>query len=988
MDSWFTRLIGGSSKSPKKKKAPNLNIPQQRLEAFKAHYSEVLHIWQNGNDVPRDAITAETIRILLSRLADLISDDLRGPTPHPCVSFVATNRLPVTVSRIASSFLNDGIIHEALSICNLLIDCEEEGFLEDRSFADAITSLVTNVSRSGVLLAGDLETESLMVEVLFTIASRARLEPHILPIWFRPKALNDESESEKGSNIASEHDHHGRGTGLEEFPLFHLLLHHVAHKGRAGEFGRMGVLYIIESASRSAELEKWIVESDTATFIASSLGALYSQLSRKLVLSFAEKETPAILDFSETRQPNGNQDGARTTSEEYQVHLETFLAYLMFWQDILEHCTSVQVKQTLLDHFQYLFLQQLLYPSLLESSDGEGGSSVAVLTYLHQMLEQINHPDLVGSILAFLLGSSNQEQEPEKQPKRLTLADRRKSKLMIDHHAHKRELSPDLFTLVDLIISSLNSKSQQTVAITFQLCSTLLRKQHTYTLTSLFKLRRANSGTPFRSISAHTKNVDTLIDIAKSLSEFGALEAAYEEHLHDVRESLESHPCSLSMLALPGSGTWEKVSTVPNYLITLSDSMLEASLDSLRSFFANDVETNLASTQVIADLACCGRVRLEHWLITTSTEAFDFMESLQVNTIRGQDSSNSPKEYVDQPITTQTLRPPTFSNPECLSPIFRIVDELIGEVAYYRQSISSFDALLYERKQSLLGPSSEEPALNPDLANALPPYETRPIQIPLSPASKLPPSPTRQSKNQNSIPASLFLGERLSEKNSSPSSPLSVSRSSSPRGRPPHTGPPPTPISIGRLTHLNANGATSRSPNGPATSRGYSPSPLRDGRANLGLGTRSSASMTSKTGTVPVPSQDGESTKTRERISSPIMHERVLLYDRSAFISQKQHSTEAAKILGGEESSSLFPNLQVPTGDSTASAESDTSSLQSEIVTQYIESRNGSRDATPMAKDISVGQLLTNVIILQEFLLELAAIIEVRGSIFGEVTFD
>jgi hypothetical protein len=40
--------------------------------------------------------------------------------------------------------------------------------------------------------------------------------------------------------------------------------------------------------------------------------------------------------------------------------MDAFLAYLMFWQDTFEHCKSIEVKDTLLDHFQVLFLQQLL----------------------------------------------------------------------------------------------------------------------------------------------------------------------------------------------------------------------------------------------------------------------------------------------------------------------------------------------------------------------------------------------------------------------------------------------------------------------------------------------------------------------------------------------------------------------------------------------------------------------------------------------------
>ena len=180
----------------------------------------------------------------------------------------------MTVTTIAATFLYDGIIHETLEICSLLIDCEEEDFLEDHGFANALSKLLNSVVSSGPL-AGDIETESLIVEVLFSIASRTRLEPKILPAWFRPKNPNDMSD------VAVNRQHNPENASRkEDFPLFYLLLHHVPYQARAGEFARMGVLYIIELASRSEDLERWIVEGDMATLVASGLGALYSQLSR------------------------------------------------------------------------------------------------------------------------------------------------------------------------------------------------------------------------------------------------------------------------------------------------------------------------------------------------------------------------------------------------------------------------------------------------------------------------------------------------------------------------------------------------------------------------------------------------------------------------------------------------------------------------------------------------------------------------------------
>lgn len=42
-------------------------------------------------------------------------------------------------------------------------------------------------------------------------------------------------------------------------------------------------------------------------------------------------------------------------------HMDAFLSYLLFWQDTIDHCKSAEVNDTLLDHFQVLFLQQLLF---------------------------------------------------------------------------------------------------------------------------------------------------------------------------------------------------------------------------------------------------------------------------------------------------------------------------------------------------------------------------------------------------------------------------------------------------------------------------------------------------------------------------------------------------------------------------------------------------------------------------------------------------
>lgn len=203
------------------------------------------------------------------------------------------------------------------------------------------------------------ETEADVVELAFNITTKIRLDPDILPAWFSTQS-RDEDEDEEPDDA---HDKFTGKTQKEDFPLFYLLIDYIHEEGRIGDFARTGLLYIIEAASNSVALEQWIVESDLATLMATGLGALYSQLSRKLVIDFPPDELPPILALSDYTHPVTTLEIVSSISDEFQSHMETFLSHLVFWQDVLNHCKSLEVKQTLLDHFQIIFLQQLLYVS-------------------------------------------------------------------------------------------------------------------------------------------------------------------------------------------------------------------------------------------------------------------------------------------------------------------------------------------------------------------------------------------------------------------------------------------------------------------------------------------------------------------------------------------------------------------------------------------------------------------------------------------------
>ena len=81
---------------------------------------------------------------------------------------------------------------------------------------------------------------------------------------------------------------------------------------------------------------------------------------RKLDITHPRENMPLILALSHEHDDQQGGDIDNFYSEGVQARLSTFMSNLEFWQDILEHCRSLEIKQTLIDHFQVFFLQQIL----------------------------------------------------------------------------------------------------------------------------------------------------------------------------------------------------------------------------------------------------------------------------------------------------------------------------------------------------------------------------------------------------------------------------------------------------------------------------------------------------------------------------------------------------------------------------------------------------------------------------------------------------
>ena len=542
----------------------------------------------------------------------------------------------------------------------------------------------------------------------------------------------------------------------------------------------------------------------------------------------------------------------------------------------------------------------------MESSDIDGGSSVAVLTYLRCIIESINHPDLVQLVFQYLLAVPEMDREEVRSSRPLALARRRKSETLVSNLAKGRDKPlPDLFNLVDLVLTSLRSPNQQTVTATLRLISVLLRNRHQYRFT-LFKTQTSQSKFLGRPLDKHQHDVALLFSLTEDLASFETLHDSYETHLHDVQCSIECHDCSASLLALPGSES-RKYDDVQFQSIEASDHLLVTLVGLLKGFLANDVQTNLSLTQVVSTLALCGSFLLTPWLLAPNSTKVDVVGKNPILDDKFTDLSGvaDAVEYSNRDVGPVAYQHNIEGSQE-LSPILQALEDLNLQVERLRRSVLNFDVFLSERKHVFQIGEEIETAGADD----------SPRSKRLEDFSAKPMSRSKASPQIGSIP------QRLLSQHSS----VQSSRASSPRGR--KMDPPSAPAPSGRLSHLHIPPSpTSATPD----SRAFSPSPLR--KANI--------SITPPRSATPMGPADALRQKVKVRLP---------------FVKTAPSKVDLAE-------------------------NSETNSLRSE-------SFAAGPSEEPQYTEAGLSQVLTNVVILQEFMLELAAIIQVRASLFGEVRFD
>ncbi|KAI2643645.1 Retinoic acid induced 16-like protein-domain-containing protein [Xylaria nigripes] len=965
MDFW-SRLIANTPLSSKNAARDAARDPIRRRQQFEKEYSQLLHIWRNSFNLAEDVDAAENIEIRLQELTNILAEESRRPLPHPCISHAATKQIYIPIGKIATSSYNEWIIKEAVSFFSTLIDSEEESFVENQAFSASLTNLLVRITGANSIRLSQ-DTEVKVVELAFNITTKIRLEPEILPAWFQIHA----DTGPQDEKFRDEREKFAGRTQKQDFPLFYLLIDYIHHEGRVGDFARTGLLYIIEAASNSVELEQWIVESDLSTLMATGLGALYSQLSRKLIIDHPPQNLPPVLAFSDYEHPTTTYEIVSSCSPDYQLHMDTFLSHLLFWQDVLNYCRSVEVRSTLLEHFQIIFLQQLLYPSLLQSSDIDGGSSVAVLTYLRRILESLDHPDMINLILHYLLAlPDNDAAASNSSEPAVSAARKRKSMDLASMMASRVEssYSPLLFNLVDLVHSCLKSQNDQTVGVTLQLVATILKRHHRYAIVTLLHTEIIDPDNSHRTMGAHQQEVDFLMTLASTVGGHDNFDELYDSILKDTMTRVEGHPCSLRLVAPKMSTQNDKPPTirdslpgaprdVPPHTLSPDDPLLQNVLDIMEQFFINPVETNLSVTETILDMAVCGYISIEGWLLRHPRN-YEYEEDTHEPSYPLSSAVAATfKEIEKLQEVSRCRRRPKWQH-SALPRLLIVLETLADQVVAYRRSIPRFDELLQQRREAFqtadsIVPNQRTARASSATFNVAPDLSSHGGSRSTSPAR----------------PSALEGFQRIFSELSTPSG--------SPHGRKETTrGSAPGSVkSAGYLSPINPIPVPPKDvPPKDFPIKDLPPIPGSSGKSGM---TRSlSPSSHDESGL------SGSGISVRNQVAEFAAVDQGILSQR---VGLPKLSVEPIPLHFDRKEPSTSENLDHHENKDT---EDDIDPTEAQVAADEDEiEENVEPPVPPKDKYVSVSHLLTNVTIYQSFLLELTSLIQIRAGLFNEVKF-
>jgi hypothetical protein len=674
-----------------------------------------------------------------------------------------------------------------------------------------------------------------VVDLLCVLCSRIRTYRHLLLIffhdknWFQPESPSkgeedgqDEDEEDIDDLPASPVDSMSTITSAPsakkpdyEFLLFNYLLRYVHREGRIGDFARAGVLFLIDVAmsapsgdsrqldevteSSKADLKgdpigdaalalaEYILDGDFAEVLAAGLVAVYSVLPSKLEIhakGHTNKDTGAMSLGANIyeQEKDAELEKARTfglelsSDSDFQAQLNHFLQIIEFLQDVLRRnaiLTSAQrleasalvgsaISASILQGVKTIFLENVLYPSILESSDNDG-SAVAVLSYIDMTLQALPDGPLAELFIDFLMSeddveanrSAIQTRAPSRIKKEARLRKRKSSAMILLELEAPKEprhstyfASLGRFTLKDLVFSNLRSASDAACTAVLQLLQTLLSVHPRLTVDKLLvaigpphplsaidllaspesdeeeftyqtseepaaeSLFSTYSQQPSTTFATHEREVSLYLNLVSRVDptyDGEGFSTGYDNYLKDAMQSVQSQQELMANDEDSGE-------MLDQYRLNPNDTLLSLLLQALRTFFAHTAEYNVALTGALSCIASCPSRSLAGWMTFAPPPNLSSTQT-KVSYLQMEEEGDGDDRSIDFEIdqrlaSVDKLPAASIGDAESRPILHSVLRGLVSQLDRYREVVNDFDQLLTERRQGLMFAENLSDALN------------------------------------------------------------------------------------------------------------------------------------------------------------------------------------------------------------------------------------------------------------------------------------
>lgn len=638
-----------------------------------------------------------------------------------------------------------------------------------------------------------------------------------------------------------------------EFLLFNYLLRFVHREGQIGEFSRAGLLFLMDVAMSSGESEpettksdgnlsifdpindaalalaEYILDGDFSEVLGAGLGAVYSLLPTKL--GFFRQSTTSESDSAmkiggtglaveEEREQLASQkeenlavgiEDAR--SPEFKAKIDHLLKLLLFLQDVLRRnvvnvnasaLVGTAIVQSILDAVRRIFLENVLYPSILECSDTDG-SAVAVMSYIEVMVRTLRDGPLANLLVDFLVSEDNDDPRSRQRPhSMLTLgSDVPPSQLSDDKRMrHRRRQSSAMFllemeapasrrpsgyftsmgrfTLKDLLLSNLRSKSQPTATTALQLFQTMLLYHPLLTIERILivipdpfatafpnpaiikkpqqqevisTIEEEDEDAEFKypdgeeldapvssyldsplfvqpetTFSTHEREMGLYLALISRVdpSHDDSFSTRYDHYLHDALVTIQSQPVYWEGLE-DSLGRDSKQRS--KHRLNVNDPVISFLLESLTTFFSNKPDFNIGLTGVFATLATHPDRSLAGWLTFNLNDSSSPNERSYETADNDEDGDDRSFDFeIEERLANDTNYLPAATLNENTRPVMHtIFHGLVTQLENYRHTVDNFDQFLLERRQGLLFSENLTDALNLALDITNDPQLSKPV---------------------------------------------------------------------------------------------------------------------------------------------------------------------------------------------------------------------------------------------------------------------